>query len=202
MIYLNQAALYLLQIAFGVYLLLVLLRLLFQFARADFYNPFSQFIVTLTQPPIKTLRRFIPGFFGIDFATVVLLVVVQLAEIYVLAWLLIGVPALAGVLVLALARLIRLTVYVYIFAVFARALLSWINPYGTRHPLGDLLYSLTEPLLAPARRLIPQTQGIDFSPLVVGFLLILTLMLIVQPIADLSYALDPRLSFLPNERPR
>src|SRR5438477_11031959 len=99
MIYLSQAVLYLIEVIFGFYILLVLLRLLFQLARADFYNPFAQFIVSLTQPPLKILRRFIPGFFGIDFATVVLLVALEVGEIYLLTSILAGVPNVAGVLV-------------------------------------------------------------------------------------------------------
>jgi YggT family protein len=197
MTYITEAVLYLVRVVFEFYLLLVLLRFLFQLVRADFYNPFLQFVVALTQPPLRILRRFIPGFFGVDLANVALLVVIQVAEIYLLTSLLAGMPALAGVLALTLARLIKLIVYVYLFAVFARALLSWINPYGARHPLGDLLYRLTEPMLAPARRWIPQAQGIDFSPFIVGLLLILTLMLIVQPLVEFSYLLDARLSVLP-----
>lgn len=189
MTYLSQAGLYLVQVIFGFYILLVLLRLLFQIARADFYNPFSQFIVTLTQPPLKILRRFIPGFFGIDFATVVLLLALKVAEVYLLAWLRGVMPAAAGVVVVAVADLIELTVWVYLIAIFVRVILSWINPYGTHHPLANLLYSLTEPMLAPARRLIPPIGGLDLSPIAVLVLLQLTLILIVGPLNDLGLAL-------------
>jgi len=113
MMYFNQAAFYLVQAVFGFYILLVLLRLLFQLVRADFYNPFSQFIVTLTQPPLKILRRFIPGFFGIDFATVVLLLALQIAEVYLIAWLqgvaarFIGVVAVACAMSWLASRVMR-----------------------------------------------------------------------------------------------
>lgn len=189
MSYIGQAGLYLIQVVFGFYILLVLLRLLFQLVRADFYNPFSQFIVTLTQPPLKILRRFIPGFFGIDVATVVLLLALQLCEIYLLAWFQGFTPRLPGVLVLAVAELIRLTVWVFIIAIFVRIILSWVNPYGTRHPIADLLYSLTEPMLAPARRLIPPIGGLDLSPILVLVLLQLTLILIVSPLHDVGVGL-------------
>ncbi|MBI3900397.1 MAG: YggT family protein [Gammaproteobacteria bacterium] len=192
--YFSQAALFLIQVVFGFYTLLVLLRFLFQLARASFYNPISQFIVALTNPLLKPLRRLIPGMLGIDWAAVVLLVALMVLEIYLTSWLYGFTPAITAVIVLTVARLIRLTVYVYLVAIFARAVMSWINPYGERHPLGDLLAGLTEPLLFPARRMIPSPQGIDLSPLVVSVLLILTLMLIVQPIMDLSFTLDPRLA--------
>jgi YggT family protein len=189
MTYFSQAGLYLVQVVFGFYTLLVLLRLLFQLVRADFYNPFSQFIVTLTQPPLKILRRFIPGFFGIDFATVVLLLAIQILQVLFVAWLQGIAPGPAGVLVLASAELIGLTVWVYIISILVRVILSWVNPYGTRHPVADLLYSLTEPMLAPARRLIPAIGGLDLSPIAVLVLLQLTLILIVRPLTDLGYAL-------------
>jgi YggT family protein len=189
MTYFSQAGLYLVQVVFGFYTLLVLLRLLFQLVRADFYNPFSQFIVTLTQPPLKILRRFIPGFFGIDFATVVLLLAIQILQVVFIAWLQGIAPGPAGVLVLACAELIGLTVWVYIISILVRVVLSWVNPYGTSHPVAELLYSLTEPMLAPARRLIPAIGGLDLSPIAVLVLLQLTLILIVRPLTDLGYTL-------------
>jgi YggT family protein len=187
--YFNQAGLYLIQLVFGFYILLVLLRLLFQLVRASFYNPVSQFIVTLTQPPLQFLRRFIPGLFGIDMAAVALLVALQMLEIYCIAWFQ-GISAgLAGVIVLAIAQLIEFAAYVYIVAILIRIVLSWVNPYGTRNPISDLLYSLTEPMLAPARRLIPPIGGLDLSPIAVFVLLQLTLILIVRPLHDFGTGL-------------
>ena len=189
MTYFSQAILYLIEVVFGFYILLVLLRLLFQLARASFYNPISQFIVTLTQPPLQFLRRFIPGLFGIDLAAVVLLLALQMLEIYLIYWFRGAGPAFAGVLVLAVAQLIQFTVYVYLVAIPIRVVLSWINPYGTRHPVGDLLNSLTEPMLAPARRLIPPIAGLDLSPIAVLVLLQLTLILLVRPLSDVGSGL-------------
>ena len=189
MTYFSQAGLYLIQLVFGFYILLVLLRLLFQLVRASFYNPVSQFIVTLTQPPMQFLRRFIPGLFGVDMAAVVLLLALQILEIYVIAWFQGASPAAGGVVVIAVAQLIEFTVYVFIVAILIRIILSWVNPYGTRHPVGDLLHSLTEPLLAPARRLIPPIGGLDLSPIAVFVLLQLTLILIVRPLRDFGGAL-------------
>lgn len=189
MTYFSNALLYLIQLAFGFYILLVLLRLLFQLVRADFYNPVSQFIVTLTQPPLQFLRRFIPGLFGVDLAAVVLLVALQVLEIYLLAWFRGFTPALTGAVVFAAAQLLQFTVYVFLFAIIIRVVLSWINPYGMRHPVAELLYNLTEPMLAPARRLIPPISGLDLSPIAVLVLLQLTLILLVRPLHDLGATL-------------
>lgn len=193
--YLNQAGLYLVQVVFGFYILAVMLRLLLQLVRADFYNPFAQFLVALTNPPLLPLRRVVPPLGGIDFASVVLLVALQLLEIYVMAWLQGSTFSLTGGLVLTVARLIELAVWIYIIAIFIRVILSWVNPYGVqRHPAGDLLYALTEPMLAPARRLVPMLGGIDISPIAVFVLLQLTLILIVRPLEDAGLGLMLRLA--------
>lgn len=183
--YLSQAGLYLIQVLFGFYILAVMLRLLLQLVRADFYNPFAQFLVTLTNPPLLPLRRVIPPAGGIDLASVLLLIGLQVLEVYLLAWLQGGRVSIGGVLLLSVARLIELAVWIYIVAILIRVVLSWVNPYGmSRHPVGDLLYSLTEPMLAPARRLIPSLGGLDISPIAVFVLLQLTLILIVRPLED------------------
>jgi YggT family protein len=110
----------------------------------------------------------IPGVFGIDVASVVLLIALKYVELYLIQ-LIHGLPASPVVLLLAtFVDLIGMTINVFFFAVIIRALLSWFSPYGIRHtPAGSLLASLTEPLLRPARRLIPPVGGLDLSPLVV-----------------------------------
>ena len=79
--YTSNAALYLIDVVFSIYMMLVLLRLLLQVVRADFHNPLSQFIVKATNPPLVLLRRVIPSFSGLDLAAVVLLIALQAAEL-------------------------------------------------------------------------------------------------------------------------
>ena len=83
--YFAQAALYLIEIVFGLYILAVLLRYLLARVRADFYNPLSQFLVKITNPPIKPLRRFIPGYLGVDWPSIILLLFLQGLEIIMMA---------------------------------------------------------------------------------------------------------------------
>lgn len=166
--FLTDATSLVIQVILGLYILAVLLRFLFQLARADFYNPISQFLVALTNPLLIPLRRIIPGLMGIDLASLVLLLALQLLEVYVLSWLK-DLPVTMLSLVLAsLVSLVRLTINVYFYAILLRVILSWFMPYGMRqNPAGDLLVSLTEPLMRPARRLIPAIGGLDLSPIVV-----------------------------------
>ncbi len=183
--YLSDAGRFLIEVVIGFYLLVVILRFLFQVMRADFYNPLSQFVVVLTNPPLRFLRRFIPGFWGIDIASVVLALAVALLKLYLITTIS-GIRVGAGpAVLLAIAEILETVVYVFIVVTIARAILSWFQP--GYHPLVRLLDSLSEPLLLPIRRVLPPIGGLDFSPFVLIILLTLALKLIVAPIADSGY---------------
>jgi YggT family protein len=185
----GQAAVFLIDTLFWLYILAVLLRFLFQLVRADFYNPFSQALVAITNPTLLPLRRMIPGLYGIDFAALVLVLVLQVVK-NVLLGLIVGQwYNLLGLIVYSAAELLHMTVYLFIFLIFIRVLLSWVAPYGGHNPVTGLLFSVTEPLMRPARRLIPPLSGLDLSPVAVFILLYLTLILIVTPLLSASKSL-------------
>lgn len=164
----TEAGVLIVEVVFGLYILAVLLRFLFQLVRADFYNPISQFLVALTNPLLKPLRRVIPGLFGIDIASLVLLLMLKCLEMFIVFWLGGYTLDLLPLLLAAVVDLLRLTINVYFYAVLLRVILSWFMPYGmNQNPAGNLLASLTEPLMRPARRLIPAVGGLDLSPIVV-----------------------------------
>jgi len=177
--FLTEAGVYLVKVVFELYLFAVLLRFLFQIVRADFYNPIAQFAVALTNPILRPLRRLIPGLFGIDIASVLLLFAVKGLELLLISWLQ-GFPAsLTGIAIVAAVELVVLALYVFLIAVFARVVLSWIVPYGGHgNPIMGALVSLTEPLMRPARRLIPPIGGLDLSPIGVIVVLQLAIMLV------------------------
>jgi YggT family protein len=189
--YFGNAAVFLIQTAFGLYILAVLLRFLLQWVRADFYNPVSQFLVKVTTPLLRPLRRVTPGFGGIDFASVVLMLALQLIEL-VLVTQLLGQPlSVSGLMVLAVAELLSLLIKVFLFSILIQVILSWVRP-GDHSPVSLLLYQLNEPLLAPARRIIPAISGLDLSPVLVLVLLQLSLMLLVAPLQDFGILLNLR----------
>ena len=183
--YLSDVALFLLDTIVGIYILLVLLRFLLQLARADFYNPISQFIVRATNPPLVRLRRFIPGLLRVDLAALALLIAMEALRISLTAVLLGHSPRLAGVIFLSLGELVKLATHIVIFCIFVRALLSWFSN-GRHRPVMRLLSSFTDPVLKPVQRIIPATGGIDLSPLIVFFVLMIVLKLLVQPLMDLG----------------
>lgn len=186
--YFGDAGSFLIDTIIGLYMLAVMLRFLLQWVRADFYNPLSQFLVTVTNPPLVFLRRFIPGLFGVDFASILLLIALAVAKIFLIYAISGLTPRLPGVLLLAAGEVIQLGVYVFIFTMVIRVILSWIQP-GAYNPVLVLINQLTEPLMAPARRLIPPFGGLDISPVLVFIFLYLTLMLVVRPILDLGHML-------------
>ena len=183
--YFADAGLFLVDTVLGLYILIVLLRFLFQLARADFYNPLSQFIVKASNPPLARLHQLIPSLWGVDLGAIVLLLILEGLRLALTAMMLGHTPRASGVLILSIGELLKLAVYVVVFSIFVRALLSWVST-GAHNPMARLLGSFTEPLLAPARRLLPTTSGLDLSPIIVFLGLMLILKLVVQPLLDLG----------------
>ena len=182
--YLAQPAVFLVKVLFGLYATLVVLRFLLQLVRADFYNPLSQFIVKATRPLLNPLRRIIPGISGIDIASLVLAwFVITLEQLAILALAGTGFQP-AGAALLAIPELITLFINVFLFAILIQVIISWINP-GSYNPAIGLIHSLTEPLLAPIRRRMPNMGGLDLSPMVVMLGLVLLEMLLIPPIKAL-----------------
>ena len=171
---------YLVQTVCALYLFAVLLRLLLQLARADFYNPLSQFVVKLTTPVLRPLRRVIPGAWGLDLSSLLLAWLLTAIELGLMAGLLsIDFNPLAPV-AWAMPELIGLVLNIFLFAVIIQAVLSWVNP-GRYSPASAVLDSLTAPLLRPLRRLVPPISGLDLTPMAAAIGLVLAKMLILPP---------------------
>ena len=188
---LNEILGYLIQTAISLYMLAMLLRFLLQLVRADFYNPISQFLVKATNPVVVPLRRVIPGVGGLDLASLLLAVVLQLLAIVALM-LLNGLP-LPNPLVLILwsiLGIVGLLVNIYFFALLAMIILSWVAA-GSNNPAIYLLHQITEPVMAPFRKLLPPMGGLDFSPILL-FILINVIQIALRHVA-LNVGLHPAL---------
>lgn len=162
----NNAVFYLVSTLFDVYLWIVMMRVILQAVRADFYNPISQLIWQLTQPILGPCQRVLPKWRQYDMAAIALLLVIAVVYIHVVGAILgygVSVPASLGYGVL---KLVTLALNLYTFALFVQAILSWVGP-GVSNPAGSVLWSMNEPLLRPVRRVIPPMSGLDLSPLVV-----------------------------------
>lgn len=182
----TQAIHFLITSIFDMFLMLVLLRFIFQFIKADFYNPISQVIVKLTNPALIPLRRYIPSMKGIDTAGIVLLVGLCLIKLIISCVIQFQVfPSIGGLLVWAIGDLITLTLNVFFWAIVIQAIMSWVSPVPG-HPIYAILYQLTAPLMHPARRFIKPISGIDVSPIVVLLCLQVLIMVIASPIRQLG----------------
>lgn len=164
---LNEIAGYLVETAASLYLILIILRGMLQTARADFYNPISQFVVRATNGPLTLLHRVIPNMRRVDPALWLLALLIQAVAIS--ATLLLAGFALPNVLLLlawSAIGVIGLLVNAYLIAMVIMIVVSWVAP-GSRHPAIVLTYQVTEPVMAPVRRMLPDMGGLDFSPILV-----------------------------------
>ncbi len=184
--YLLRPVEFLLGTLFSIYITLVMLRFLLQQVRADFYNPISQFIVKLTNPPLRPLRRIIPGLGGVDVAALLLMLLLQMLSTALLLWLRDKAMGLDTLLLWSLAELLSLAFNVFIFAILIQAILSWVG--GGYHPAIGLLNNLTLPILRPFHSLLPPISGIDLSPLLAILALQVAKMLSVPLLQHLAQA--------------
>ena len=183
--YLTNPVAFLVDALIGLYILALMLRFLLAWVRADFYNPVSQFLVRVTNPVLVPLRRVLPSAGGIDSASLVLMLGLQMAALAIVASLRGASLPLASLLFLALAELLGLLLNVFLFAIFIQVILSWINP-GTYNPVASLLHSLTEPVLRPCRRLLPPIGGMDLSPIIALLAIQVLKMLLLPPLRQLA----------------
>lgn len=165
-----------------LYMLAILLRFLLQVSRADFYNPITQIIVRVTDPGVLVLRRFIPGFRGIDFATLVFAFLAESLLICALIMLAgIALPGIGLIVTWAFAGILNFILNIYFWALLVSIVASFIAPFSD-HPALVLLRQLTEPVMAPFRRLLPSMGGLDLSPIFVFLCIQIIRIVVVLPL--------------------
>lgn len=150
-----------------LYLLFVLGRFLLQLARADFYNPISQSMVKATTPLLNPLRKIIPGFGGVDVACLVLAVMLNWAFTLVLYAISYGtMPPLGPTFIWSLLGTFAFLVNIIFWAMIIVVVVSWISMAApVSNPIVDLVHQLVRPFLRPFQRIMPDTGGLDFSPI-------------------------------------
>lgn len=176
----SSASAWLVDALFSIYILAIMLRFLFQWVRADFSNPISQFIYKATNPPLMPLRRYIPGFRGLDTSALFLMIVLQCALLFILGLFPSApMPSFPGVILWSIAELLSLWINVYIVGIAIMAIISWVNPMGY-NPIVGLINQVTNPVMKPIRRLIPPMSGLDLSPMFAFFALMFIKLAVVN----------------------
>jgi len=165
----TEITLYLVRNLGALLLLLVVLRGILHATRVNFFNPISQLVVRLTNPLLNPLRKVLPARGRLDWAAVVLAILLQSLILAGIAWIAGERWALPGLITLIIwggIGVLGLLVNLYFFVLIAMIVVSWIAP-GSRHPAIELIWQISEPVMAPFRALLPNMGGIDFSPILV-----------------------------------
>ena len=186
----EQILKYLIDVVFGLFTYALLLRFVMQAMRAPFRNPLGQAVIALTDWIVKPLRRVVPGFKGLDWASLVATVLFQFLWVLAIRLVFGGFGFTGDGVVFLLLRtvfeLIDHLLWLFIAIVIVQAVLSWVAPDG---PLSGLLNALTFPLLRPIRKVLPPIGGtLDLSPLIVIVLAQILLMLLANAQAQVMSA--------------
>lgn len=161
----EQALVFIIRTLVDLYIITFVLRIILQWVRADFRNPLTQFILRITNPLVIPLRRFVPPIGGLDTATLIVVVVLELIVTIVVTNLTCsGEPNVLQVISMTVLRVVYLTLRVYLFIILIYVIMSWISP-GTYNPAARLMESIAQPVLRPLRRLLPPIGGLDLSAL-------------------------------------
>jgi YggT family protein len=191
---LAQIAIYVISTLGTLYVSLVLLRFLAQLVRADYYNPLSKALVKYTNPLLVPLRKIIPGLFGIDWAALILAILLEAVLLQVV--LLIagyGISNPLMLLVWGAVSLLGLLVSFYFWGTIIMIIASWVAPQS-HNPALSLLVQILDPVMAPFRKILPPMGGLDLSP-ILFFMVLNIIRSYVLPALAGAVGLIPGLGF-------
>ena len=132
--YLANATTFLIQVAFGFFIGLFLVRVLLIAVGASFYDPICRFVYQLTNPVITPLRRFVPRWRRIEIASLLVAYALILIEFGLFVAISGAAIGFGGLLFRALVGVLDWLIWIALIALFARAILSWTRSYTRRSP--------------------------------------------------------------------
>jgi YggT family protein len=183
--YLSNPLVFIIDALFMLYTIAFMLRLLMQLVRADFRNPPGQFIIAVTNPLLVPLRRIIPGWGGVDMAAILIMLLLQFINQFLILFIKGGSLHPLSLLILAVAALVQILLQLYFFTILIQVILSWVNPHA-HNPLTYLLYQINAPVMRPVQNLIPPISGFDLSPIFVLLGIQVLNMLLIPPLQQLA----------------
>ena len=171
---LTQTLQFLLDTLVQTYAALLLLRFHLNWLRAPMRNPPGELVMLLTNLLVLPVRRLVPRAWGLDLATLLLAFGVEMIYLGATLYLHHSIISVLPLVLWVLVKLVKISIYLLMGALFIEALLSWTNPDNS---LMALLRSMTRPFLKPFQRLVPPAGGFDFSFLILFYLLYIILVL-------------------------
>jgi YggT family protein len=161
---LMAAIIFLIKSLFQFYISCIILRILLQYVQINYTHPIAQFLCKLTDPAILPVRKLLPRTPRIDLAACLVAYLLSFGKLCLVVLLSSHNLLLFSLLWWACYALLSQVLDVFFFTLIFTMLLSWL-PQLQRHPVSDVLFRLSEPLLMPIRRVIPPIAGFDLSAL-------------------------------------
>jgi YggT family protein len=183
----SNAAIFLVNTLFDLYVFILGIRIILVWSRVNYFNPVSQFIVKLTGFIITPIRRILPNVLHIELATLLFMFIIEMVKFALIGFVSLGTPQIEGLIILAIADMLKTILTIFFYAILLQAVLSWIRPGPS--PLNELLTQMTNRILRPIQRVIPPVGGFDISPIpaLIGFQLLI--ILVVTPLFTLGLRL-------------
>lgn len=177
--YFSHLILFLIEVLFGIYMAIVALRIIMQWAHWEYHNPIVQLIIQATQMPVKFLRRFVPPVGRWDSATIVLLFILAILKLFLIALVQPSLFSLAIIFRFAIGDIFSLFITLFSVSLIVQVILSWLQPHNNDNPITPLISRMNDPLLRPIRQRLPTMSGLDLSPLIALLALQLLSMLVL-----------------------
>lgn len=160
----SEATFYLFKALLDVFTLGVVLNFLFRLFKVDYFNPIVQGIVRAVDYPSQFLRAFLKPIYGIDFATLIVAILIQSTAFYL--------AVIAGsitydpvkITIWSLYSVVILCLKVSFWIMLGGILISWVAN-NNNHPALRLLLQMSDSIFAPFRFIVPPIGGIDISPI-------------------------------------
>lgn len=171
--------LFLIGTLFDLYLFVLIIRIILVWVGANYFDPVTQLVIKLTDFVVKPLRKILPTKAGVEFASIVLLLLLECIKFYLISILSFGMPHMAGLLILAFGDIIKLTIQTFFYAILLQALLSWVQP---GNGINQFLNRFTSPIMRPIQRIVPPVGGMDISPIPALILLQFLSIIIANPL--------------------
>lgn len=179
----RSALIFLIDTIFNLYLFLLVVRLILVWVRADYFNPFTQFILRFTDIVVKPIRKIIPNIKNIETASVILVLVIETIKFLLVAMISFGMPSFLGIPVLAIADSIALVLQTFTYAIFLQVILSFVQPNS---PMMAVVTRFNSPIMRPLHQLIPPIGGFDITPIPALIGLQLLNIILVAPLMSLG----------------